>query len=59
MDLLYSVFFGAGVAGFAYSKLGRRAGYGNTQNIWTIVIVSFVIAAIFFYTLLDYVLAIH
>ena len=59
MDFLYSLFFGAGVAGFVYSKLGRRIGYGNTQNVWVVVGACFVIAAIFFFTLMAYVLNIH
>jgi hypothetical protein len=59
MDLLYSCFFGAGVATFAYSKLGRRVGYGNSANVWTIVGVVFVLVTLFFYTILDFVLDIH
>ncbi len=53
MNLLYAIFFGAGVAAIAYSRLGRRAGYGNTQNVWTIVGVIFVIATIVFFTILS------
>jgi hypothetical protein len=52
MNLLYSVFFGAGVAGFAYTRLGRRVGYGNTQNVWTLVGVIFVLSTIVFFTVL-------
>lgn len=52
MDLLYSLFFGAGVAAIAYTRLGKRAGYGNAQNVWTIVGVLFVISTIVFFTLL-------
>jgi hypothetical protein len=59
MDFLYSLFFGAGVAAFAYSKLGRRVGYGNAQSVWTIVGVVFVLVTIFFYTLAAFVLHIH
>ena len=51
MDLLYAAFFGAGVATVAYTKLGRRAGYGNSTNVWTIVGVVFVITTIVFYTI--------
>lgn len=53
MNLLYAIFFGAGVAAVAYTRLGRRAGYGNTQNVWTIVGVIFVIATIVFFTILS------
>jgi hypothetical protein len=56
MDVLYSIFFGAGAAAFTYSKLGRRIGYGNTANVWTIVGVVFVIATIFFITVLKFAL---
>jgi hypothetical protein len=52
MTLLYSIFFGAGVAAIAYSKLGRRVGYGNSQNVWTIVGVIFLLSTIVFFTIL-------
>ena len=52
MRFLYAIFFGAGVAGIAYTRLGRRVGYNNTQNVWTVVGVIFVIATIIFYTIL-------
>lgn len=55
MDFLYSIFFGAGVAAFAYSKMGRRVGYGNTANVWTIVGIVFIIATVFFLTILKFV----
>lgn len=54
MKLLYAIFFGAGVAGVAYSRLGRRVGYGNQANVWTIVGVIFVIVTIIFYTILSF-----
>lgn len=56
MDLLYAIFFGAGVAGFAYTRMGRRLGYQNTGNVTTVVAVVFVLATIFFYTILKFVL---
>lgn len=56
MNLLFAIFFGAGVAAFAYSKMGRRVGYGNSQNVWTVVGVIFVVVTIFFYTMLTFVL---
>jgi hypothetical protein len=59
MDFLYSCFFGAGVAAFTYSKMGRRVGYGNTANVWTIVGIVFVLVAIIFYTILAFILNIH
>lgn len=51
-NLLYSIFFGAGVAAFAYSKMGRRLGYGNSQNVWTMVAVVFVLSAVVFFTIM-------
>jgi hypothetical protein len=51
MNLLYAIFFGAGVAGVAYTRLGKRVGYGNTQNVWLVTGVIFVIAAAVFFTI--------
>lgn len=56
MLFLYSVFFGAGVAAFAYTTIGRRAGYGNNQEVWTITGVVFGLASAFFYTILKVVI---
>ena len=51
MNLIYSIVFGAGVAAFAYTRLGRRAGYGYTGNVWLIVGVIFFIATAIFFTI--------
>ncbi len=56
MRFLFSLFFGAGVAAFAYTRIGRRVGYGNSQNVWTVIGVIFVLSAAFFYTILRFVL---
>lgn len=56
MKLLYAIFFGAGVAGVAYSKLGKRVGYGNQANVWTIVGVIFVLVSFIFYTILAFLI---
>lgn len=56
MALLYSIFFGAGVAAFAYSRVGRRVGYGNTQSVIIAIGAIFIIAAAFFYTILAYII---
>lgn len=58
MDFLYSVFFGAGVASFVYTRMGRRVGYGNSQNVWLIVGVAFVLTTIFFYVTAKFILGI-
>lgn len=57
MNLLFAIFFGAGVAAVAYTKLGRRAGYGNTQNVWLITGAFFIISSIVFYTILAFFLS--
>jgi len=56
MTFIYSLFFGAGVAGLAYSTLARRVGYGNSQNVAVLVSIIFVIATIVFYTILAFIL---
>jgi hypothetical protein len=55
MDLLWALFFGAGVAGFTYSKMGRRVGYSNTQNVVIVVAVVFVLSTVVFLTVLKYI----
>lgn len=39
-----ALFIAAGVSAFIYSKMGRRLGYQNQQNVWTVVGVVFVLA---------------
>lgn len=56
MNFMYSFFFALGVSGFAYTKMGRRVGYGNAQSVWVLVGIAFAISLIFFYTLTTYVL---
>lgn len=56
MTWLYAVFFGAGVAAWMYSKMGRRLGYGNTQNVTIMVAVVFVLTTIIFWTILHFFL---
>lgn len=55
MNFMFSCFFAAGVAGFAYTKLGIRVGYGNGSTVWMIVGIAFIVALIFFYTFITYV----
>ncbi len=56
MRFMYSIFFGAGVAAFAYTRIGRRVGYGNTKNVWTVISVIFVLCAAVFYTIMRFFL---
>ncbi len=56
MAFLYSLFFGGGVAAFAYSTLARRVGYNNNQNVAILVGVIFVLATAVFYTFLAFIL---
>lgn len=52
---LVALFFAAGIAGFVYSKMGRRLGYDNARNVWMTVGVTFVIAFIVFYTVVAWI----
>lgn len=52
MDFLISACFGAGVAAFAYTRLGKRVGYGNAQSIYVIIGISFVFATAIFYSVI-------
>lgn len=58
-NMLYALYFGLGVAGFVYSRMGRRVGHGNIQNVWAVVGISFVMAMFFFYSLLAWVIHLH
>lgn len=57
MNLLFAMMFGAGVAGYAYTKLGRRVGYENNKEVFILTAVIFTLTTIFFYTILAYVIA--
>jgi hypothetical protein len=37
--------------------MGRRVGYGNQANVWTVVGVVFVIFTILFYTILAFLIS--
>ena len=53
---MLSLLVAAGVGGFAYSKLGRRVGYGNTKEVWIIVAVAFVLSYFFVFSLTHFLL---
>ena len=40
-NALIALFVAAAAAAFAYSKLGKRVGYGNAKNVWILVAISF------------------
>ncbi len=39
---LTALMLSAGVAGLVYSLLGKRIGYGNSQAVWTLTGIGFV-----------------
>ncbi len=55
-NLLYSLYFGLGVAALVYSRFGRRIGYGNTKNVWYIVLASLLMSMFFAYSFLSWVI---
>jgi len=55
-NTIISLMLAAGVAGWTYSKMGRRLGYTNTGNVWLIVAVAFILVFVFLETLLHYVI---
>jgi hypothetical protein len=57
-DFLVALFFGAGVGGWAYAQLARRSGNANPAS--TIVAAGFaaLLAFVFVFTLMKFVLGI-
>jgi hypothetical protein len=53
---MISLFVAAAVGSFAYTKLGRRVGYGNSQQVWTLVAVAFIFTFAFMFSLLSWVI---
>lgn len=51
-NALLSLMLAAGIAGFVYSRLGRRIGYGNSGNVWKMVGLSFVLSFLIIFILL-------
>jgi len=56
MNTWIAIFLAVGITTFAYTKLNRRAGYGNTKSIIPSLIAIFFIVLIVVYTLLRFVL---
>jgi hypothetical protein len=55
-DGLVSFFLAAGVAGWTYSKMNQRLGYGNNKDLYVIVSVAFVLTFAAFFILVKYIL---
>jgi hypothetical protein len=58
-NAMIALFLAAGAGGFAYTKLGRRVGYGNGREVWIIVSVAFIFVFAFVYSLLAWVIHLH
>ncbi len=56
MNTVIALILATGVAGFAFTKLGRRAGYGNQQSIYGVTAISFVFTFIIVFTVLHFIL---
>ena len=41
---LTALMLSAGIAGLVYSQLGKRVGYGNGQQVWTLVGIGFFVS---------------
>ncbi|HEY1646150.1 MAG TPA: hypothetical protein VGF75_07370 [Candidatus Saccharimonadales bacterium] len=55
-DGLIAFFAAASLSAVAYSQLGKRVGYSNTQQVRSIVAIAFVFCFVIFYTLFRFVL---
>lgn len=56
-NIIYAAILGAGVGAFVYSTIGRRTGYGNSQNVWTLVGAAFLLSTIIAYTIFAFVIS--
>ena len=41
---LTALMLSAGIAGLIYSQLGKRVGYGNGKQVWTLVGIGFAVS---------------
>jgi len=55
-NFLVAIFFGAGVGGWAYAQLVRRTGNANPSSTVMSAAAAGLVAAIFIFTLLKFVL---
>jgi hypothetical protein len=57
-SVLVALFFGLGVAGFVWTKVGRRTGSADPKAVYMTAGLAGLVAFIFFFTLLKYVLSV-
>lgn len=55
-SVVVSLMFGSGVAGFVWSKVGRRTGNADPKSVYLTAGLAGLGAFIFFFTLLKFVL---
>lgn len=55
-SLLVSLMFGAGVAGFVWTRVGRRTGNADPRSVYLTAGGAGVVAFVFFFTLFKLVL---
>ena len=58
-NFLIAFILAAGGGAFAYSKLGKRVGYGNTTTVWKMVAISFAVVFVVAFTALSFVVHFH
>lgn len=58
-NLLVAFFFGAGVAGWAYAQLARRSGNANPGSTYLAAAGAGLVAFIFIFTLMKFVLGLE
>jgi hypothetical protein len=56
MDFLYAAFLAIGITAFAYTKLQRRTGYGNTQSILPSLGAIFIISLFITFTIFKFII---
>lgn len=55
---LTSLFFGAGVAGWVWTKVGRRTGYADQKTVYITAGMAGGVAFVVFFTVLKFMLGI-
>lgn len=55
-NILVALMFGFGVAGFVWTKVGRRTGNANPQGVYLVAALAGLAAFVFLWTFLKFVL---